>query len=331
MKLFLTFDIEIWCGGWADLDARFPAAFERYIYGRSAAGEFALPKTLEILNRHALHGVFFVEPLFSARFGAEYLHRVCQLILDAGQEVQLHLHPEWTDEIRPQVFPARPEKRQHLSYYDQAEQIRLIELGRRLLEEATGTPVTAFRAGSFAANEDTLAVLRTLGIGIDSSINIAAPISAPGLAARAELVAPVNRDGLRLVPISVFRDGFGRIRQAQIGACGFTELTAALSAADQLGYAAFTLLSHNFELLRSGSSRPDSWVVRRFERLCAFLDRERKRFPTVGFSEPLELDADAPLRLPLVGLGATLVRHYEQLRRRLDVRMATLVPHDEHA
>lgn len=36
LDVFLTFDVELWCDGWEDLDAKFPGAFERYIYGRSA-------------------------------------------------------------------------------------------------------------------------------------------------------------------------------------------------------------------------------------------------------------------------------------------------------
>ncbi|MCK7579199.1 MAG: hypothetical protein MZV65_28025 [Chromatiales bacterium] len=98
MKVYLTFDVEIWCNGWGRLDAEFPAAFERYVYGRSRHGEYALPKTLEILDQHGLHGIFFVEPLFAMRFGVEYLKHIIDIIQSAGQEVQLHLHPEWTDE-----------------------------------------------------------------------------------------------------------------------------------------------------------------------------------------------------------------------------------------
>lgn len=56
LQVHITFDIEVWCGGWDDLDARFPAAFERYFYGRSEAGAYALPRTLEILNAHGLQG-----------------------------------------------------------------------------------------------------------------------------------------------------------------------------------------------------------------------------------------------------------------------------------
>ena len=65
MNVLLTFDVEIWCNSWHTLDTDFPASFERYVFGRSGRGEYALPKTLEILDEHGLQGVFFVEPLFA--------------------------------------------------------------------------------------------------------------------------------------------------------------------------------------------------------------------------------------------------------------------------
>ena len=61
MKVLLTFDVEVWCGGWDNLDQRFPSSFDRYVFGSSKAGDFALPRTLQILKRHGLRGVFFVE------------------------------------------------------------------------------------------------------------------------------------------------------------------------------------------------------------------------------------------------------------------------------
>ena len=106
MNVLLTFDVEIWCQGWHDLDARFPASFDRYVYGRSSRGDYAIPRTLSILDGHGLKGIFFVEPLFAARFGLKYLKIIVDMIRSAGQEVQLHLHPEWTDEIKPAPIPA---------------------------------------------------------------------------------------------------------------------------------------------------------------------------------------------------------------------------------
>lgn len=324
MNVYLTFDVEVWCGGWQRLDERFPAAFERYIYGRSPAGEYALPKTLEILDRHGLRGVFFVEPLFSARFGSDWLERICRLIGDAGQEIQLHLHPEWTDEIRPPVFPDKPpRKRQHLIHYDLAEQTRLVALGRNLLEAAAGGPVQAFRAGSFAANRDTLLALAANGIAIDSSLDAAYPLSGEDLRGELDLDMAQTWNGVELVPMSTFRDGLGRPRHAQVGACSFAELRQAMDHAQRGGRRQFVILSHNFELLRSGSSLPDAVVVRRFEALCRHLAAHRERLPTCGFADytPPPPTAAAPA-LPRVGPLATLVRHAEQALRRLPPRFS---------
>ena len=145
MNVYLTFDIEIWCGGWDKLDERFPASFERYVYGRSSQGAYALPATLDTLDRHALKGIFFVEPLFSARFGAPYLKTIVDLIQSRGHSVQLHLHPEWTDEIQPPPLPGEYGKRQFLSYYSEDEQTSLIGLGKRLLSDAGAANITMFR------------------------------------------------------------------------------------------------------------------------------------------------------------------------------------------
>lgn len=319
MNVFLTFDVEVWCNGWTALDERFPAAFERYIFGRSSVGDFALPKTLEILDHYGLKGVFFVEPLFSARFGAEYLRTVCQLIQDAGQEIQLHLHPEWTDEIRPAIFPDKPYKRQHLTYYNRAEQAHLIKLGRALLESATGRSVTAFRAGSFAANGDTLAAVAAAGLTVDSSLNISCPLSGADLRNQIDLMAPQRYQGLQLVPLSVFQDGFRMLRHVQVGACSAAELQQAMQDARCKGHSTFVVLSHNFEMLRSSSVDPDPWIVRRFERLCGFLATHREDLPTRGFNAgPVFPDAVLPLKLPHAGPIATLTRYYEQARRRLN-------------
>ena len=69
MDVFLTVDVEVWCDGWDDIDAKFPDAFQRYIYGPTSRGDYGLPYQLRQLQDHGLTGVFFVEPLFSTRFG----------------------------------------------------------------------------------------------------------------------------------------------------------------------------------------------------------------------------------------------------------------------
>ena len=80
LDVFITVDVEIWCDGWHDLDARFSGAFERYVHGPTASGPYGLPHLLTVLGDHGLAGNFFVEPLFSARFGAQPLAEIVGLI-----------------------------------------------------------------------------------------------------------------------------------------------------------------------------------------------------------------------------------------------------------
>lgn len=316
MKVYLSFDVEIWCNDWRNLDARFPASFERYVYGRSPRGDYALPKTLEILARHGLHGVFFVEPLFAARFGVEHLATVVGLIQDAGQEVQLHLHPEWTDEIRPLPIPGATHKRQHLSYYTLDEQSTLISLGMTLLAQAGCAEVQAFRAGSFAANADTFRALARCGIAVDSSLNLCHPDSGTDLRNQADFEQPSEIDGVAELPMAIFTDGLGRLRPAQIGACSFAEMRQAMECSARSGAGHFVVLSHNFEMLRQGRSTPDSIVVRRFESLCAYLGREHRELPTASLRKRPTIDA-APATRPRVSALATGRRVAEQALRRL--------------
>ena len=100
-------------------------------------------------------------------YGLEPIQRMVEPILAAGQEVQLHLHSFWHDLARGRRDDARFE----LTDFNALEQRALIETARDLLIAAGAPPPVAFRSGSYAANADTLAALRQLGLRYDSSHN----------------------------------------------------------------------------------------------------------------------------------------------------------------
>jgi hypothetical protein len=327
MKVYLTFDIEVWCGGWSHLDERFPASFERYVYGRSKQGDYALPATLDLMDRHGLKGIFFVEPLFSARFGPQYLRVIVDLIQSRGHSVQLHLHPEWTDEIKPHPLPKNLGKRQHLSYYSEEEQTALIGLGKELLTQAGASNITMFRAGSYAANSDTYRALARNGLRVDSSLNECFEVSGGDVGSAVGTATSTARDwaGRQQVqvgevtsyPITVFQDGLGRLRPAQIGACGLAELGAAMHSAEASGHTDFVIVSHNFELLKPDSSLPDPWMVRRFSGLCDLLARRADRWHvSTDMVARTCTSASPPLPRARVSSAATLRRYAEQAARR---------------
>lgn len=320
MKVHVTFDIEVWCGGWTQLDERFPASFQRYCFGESAAGQYALPKTVEIMQRHGLRGVFFVEPLFSARFGAQWLGTIVDLIQRGGQDVQLHLHPEWTDEIRPALIDDVSRKRQHLTYYSAQEQATLIGHGQRLLEAAKGSPVKVFRAGSFAANADTYRALRQLGILLDSSLNSTYDYSAGTIQNVGRFCSRRVIEGVEVFPVTVMADGFGRLRAAQVNGCSFAEMRSALLVAQKSGVEHFVIVSHNFDMLRPGSTEPDWTVVRRFEALCRFLAERKDLFSVESFPDHPTGLAERTEERPSLSPLPTARRWAEQALRRVVAR-----------
>lgn len=317
-RVVLSFDVEVWCNGWSRLDEEFPGAFHRYVYGGSREHGGALPLTLSTLRRHGLKGVFFVEPLFAARFGRRHLREIVELIAGYDQSIQLHLHSEWADEISPRPLPHISDKQQHLQYLRRDEQATLIRMGVEMLQDAGVPGIHAFRAGSFAANRDTFCALADVGIGIDSSINAAEPLSVPDLRDAVELHSPSVIEGVRSVPLTVFRDGLGRAQPAQIGSCSFEELRDLVRRATggtEREVPVINFLSHNFEMLRPGSTKIDPFVARRFERLCAFL-ASCPNVRTVDYDEIPVPAVPAPLPLS-VGPAPTLRRVAEQLARRV--------------
>lgn len=313
VDVFFTIDVEIWCDGWADIDRKFPAAFKHYIYG--PGGQYGLPYQLKVLSDHGLRAICYVEPLFSGRFGRSPLAEIVGLIESAGHEAQLHLHTEWVDESREPMLPTQGPKRQHLRYFDFHEQTALIKLGSTWLTDAGAPRPIGFRAGSFAFNADTLAALAANGIHVDSSYNASMLGPSSGVCSGELLLQPRQIGPVLEMPMTVYSDGRG-LRHAQLTACSWSELEGLLWQALESGHQAFTLLSHNFELLAPGLLRADPVMLKRLRRLCEFLDKHRNQFRVRGLRDgPLNASvAQQPeLRSPLWRTGMRLV---EQAWRR---------------
>lgn len=285
LDVFFTVDVEIWCGDQPDSDRNFLKIFEKYVYGSTPKGNFGLPFQVNELSEHGLKGVFFVEPLFSTRYGIDPLKEIIDIIKSKSQEVQLHLHPEWVCESKVPLFENARVKRQHLREFSLEEQTILVREGNRLLGIAGASGVNAFRAGSFAFNANTLAAIAANGIFIDSSYNESLFGKESMIVPGVELVEPIQLGNVVEYPMTVFHDGTGKLRHAQLTACSFEELEGLMWQALEEKRQAFVILSHNFELLNPAKNRADDVVITRFRKLCAFLDMNRDSFNTRGFMD----------------------------------------------
>jgi hypothetical protein len=211
------------------------------------------------------------------------LRALTRLILESGQEVQLHMHPEWVDEAITPIFPGPRIKRQHMRHYSLEEQSALIRIGIDLLKDAGAPAVNAFRAGSFGFNRSTLTALHQNGIAFDSSYNATLFGPDSGVMPGQSMTVPARCDGVYEYPMTVFRDGTGKLRHVQVTSCSFEEIERLLWQAVEQQRESFVLLFHSFELLNQAKDRPDPIVLKRFHQLCRFLDQHRDTFQTRGF------------------------------------------------
>lgn len=278
LKVYLTVDVEIWPDDWDLSERRFPGYFDRYILGRTARGDYGLPFQLRLLREYGLQAVFFVEPFFAYQFGTPALKDIVAMVQCEGHAVELHAHTEWIGRTRRVIPPGRFQL--NLRDYTLREQVDILRTGKQTLLDCGANHVTAFRAGNFGANRDTLSALTANGIHADSSYDLACK-AGPFL--NETLAQPTRIDGVVEYPMAVYRDALGRLRHAQVGASSLRELTATIAQAPQRRWSDFVLYWHSGELLNRRKTRPDPIAVRRFEGLCRFLALRRQDITTTCF------------------------------------------------
>ncbi len=240
-----------------------------------------VPWQLEVLREHGLKACFFVDPMPAEVYGIEPIRRMVEPILEAGQEVQLHLHPCWQSIAEGVVEGANFE----LTCFGADDQRDLIEMARDLLVEAGAPPPIAFRSGSYAADSRTLEALASLGIAYDSSHNGSHHPWPSALPLPPAQIGPVALGGVIEIPVSQIEDAPGRLRHLQLCAVSAEELQSALLHAADEAHEVVTIVSHSFELASRDGARPNRTLCRRFETLCAFLADQADTLPTAHFAD----------------------------------------------
>jgi Polysaccharide deacetylase len=154
LPLFLTVDTE---------DAYFT---EPHLMTGSGIGpEYGVSGVMDALERRGLRATFFVNVYESDRQPAGSVQGVVEQIVGRGHEVGLHTHPA------PELaWYNRPLYRQ-----SRDEQAHVIDRGLQRISSWTGKEVVSYRAGGYAMNDDTLAVLAQAGFQVDSSCFFPSP------------------------------------------------------------------------------------------------------------------------------------------------------------
>ncbi|MGF1549393.1 MAG: polysaccharide deacetylase [Sphingomonadaceae bacterium] len=262
----------------------------REVFARSCeAAGVGIPFQLELLRRHRLKATFFVDPLPALVYGLAPVRAMVEPILEAGQEIGLHLHPFWKGLARGR------EDRRELADFPPAAQREMLATARDLLIEAGAPAPIAFRAGSYAASRATLELLPAFGIRYDSSHNGCYHPRPCAVPLDPACIAPRRLAGIVEVPVTQIEAPGGALRHLQFCAVSAREMRAALAHAAAGDHPVAVLVGHGFELARRDGLAEKPPIRRRFERLCAWLEERSDELPTARFAElgDLPLDADA--------------------------------------
>ncbi|MBK5910932.1 hypothetical protein CCR85_05420 [Rhodothalassium salexigens] len=241
------------------------ANLDSSIHGRCRAGAFGIGWQMDQLDRYGLTGVFFVDPMPALVHGRFVVEEIIETIVARGHEVQLHIHTEWL--AAATTSPVGDRRGTNIGDFHVDDQTALVDAARRLLVDAGAPAPTAFRAGNYGADDNTLRALHSLGIVYDSSFNAAYATSTSRIGLDPAHVGPVRRHGVIELPVSDLFDRPGHVRPAQVCALSMWEMDAALNRAKS-SEAPFVIVTHSFEMLSRDRERPNHSLMRRFKALC---------------------------------------------------------------
>lgn len=292
-RAIISFDTELSAGLYQrGVDAR--ANFESSILGRCREGDFGIYFQMDMLERHGLKGVFFVDPMPALVHGRGVIEAIVGPIVQRGHEVQLHLHTEWLAFAR--FNPAGRLTGRNIGDFPLAAQKKLIVFARDTLVAAGAPRPVAFRAGNFGANDDTLRALANLGFAFDSSFNGAWAGHGCEISLDPGNLGMRIHQGLCEVPVGGLLDRANRFRPAQLCAMSEEEMRDALDHSAASGAIQFSAFSHSFELLSRDRAVPNRLAIERMEALCRAV-ADDPRVSSGGFAT-LPAPPSRPGRIP---------------------------------
>jgi len=300
MNVYLTIDTEMATGLYRTLGKdSVREVFNRSIRCTTPTRDVGVGYQMDVLDRHGLKAVFFVDPMPALVFGQGIVREMVQPILERGHDVQLHLHSEWLKYAEGHFLEGR--KGDDIKNYDLADQVALIGYARDALIEAGAPAPVAFRAGNYGANDDTLRALALNQITYDSSFCPGIEKSNCDIQLPPSTFEPVMHCGVLEVPIGAIESHGQRRRHAQLTALSFWEMRDAIRYRQQAGYEFFTLVSHSFEMMSRDRRRANVVVARRFERLCKALGQmEGVQVSTYRDAPPVPVHGGGRERSPML-------------------------------
>jgi len=249
---------------------------------------------LDTFAEYGISATFFVEALNHCYFGDAPMRTLAQRILDASQDVQLHLHPCWTTFSNPLWQTDIRRAKRSDSWLDLSvnETYELINLGLQTFERWQLPRPIAFRTGNLQATAAIYQAMADLQIPLSS--NVAPPIS-HSLDPMFHLTGGRHwLHGVLELPVLSYTElrlgPWQRNHSFTMGATSVNEIDDLLWAARRTGISPIVTIAHPFDFIKA--SDPQYSRLRcnrinqdRLRHLCRFLHQHPQDFVSVSFSQ----------------------------------------------
>jgi hypothetical protein len=290
-EVCVTVDAEFSIAGALTFPDRYRPVSDPPVYGRIDGREHGLGFLLDCLRDHAIPATFFVESLNVSYFGDAPMGRVVERLLAAGQDVQLHLHPEWLYFSDPRwaetVATMMPRPNGSCAGRSAAELERFITLGMESFRRWGAPTPRALRTGSFHVDLAVYPAMRACGLALASNVGLANYRSVdPALRLRGGL-HPI--EGVLEAPVLTYTEGIGRWRRWRLLSplsTSWREMRTLLWTARRRGISPVVIITHPFEFIKSADMQysriaPNRIVQQRLAALCRFLAQHGDDFAAV--------------------------------------------------
>jgi hypothetical protein len=288
--VLITIDTEFSAGGYfVDPNIRTPVT-DRAVFCNIGGRSHGLGFLLETLSEFRIKATFFVEAAHTVLLGIEPMRPAINALLEAGHDIQLHIHPMWM--VAKNGHGSTYTVNDSMAALDEGACRQAIEIGLSAFAEWGVAPPLSFRAGNLQMGRAAYRALKSCGISVSSSIGVA--ISHPQEQALWLEGGRRMIEGVMEVPILAFANVFvgacKRMKNLTVTGSGTRETIAVLQSARTNSFEEVVLQTHPFEFIKKSNDRYDEITPNRvnqcrFRTLCDWLAKSSGAFPTVTMKE----------------------------------------------
>jgi peptidoglycan/xylan/chitin deacetylase (PgdA/CDA1 family) len=295
LKVCITIDTEFSISGAFSNPGRYLPVDKQVVYCNVNGRSEGLGFILRAFEETGIKGTFFVEALNRAYFGNGPMEGVVNDILVSGHDVQLHIHPVWSQVFsssgwQSKLDETKPNDSVLTRSQDQLES--LFGEGADILESWCGYRPLALRTGNLHVNRNVYKAMS--GVGMFVSSNIGRGVYEP---VDAELRVS---HGCRLIEgvyeypvtsyVGLHLPSIKELKSLTIAGSSFSEAKYLIDVAYKKGIGSVVLLTHPSEFIKGydvqfNNGKRNVLTQGRLRQLCEYIANNSDRFETVFITQ----------------------------------------------